>query len=104
MFRNTVLHEDNQGRVARYKEEALERRMNNIWAKKDELRDRLHEFQSTHFYGKTKITNLRYESKGCWANLALEDAALPIKTEIYMMTGLSGMRSGIGRLDHVPAL
>jgi hypothetical protein len=48
-FHNTVHHEDNLGRVARYKEEALARRMDIIWSKKDELRDRLHEFQSKHF-------------------------------------------------------
>jgi hypothetical protein len=55
MFQNTW--------VARYKEEALVRRMDTIWAKKDELRDRLHEFQSTHFNDRTRITNLQYESK-----------------------------------------
>jgi hypothetical protein len=33
----------------RYKEVALARRMDTIWAKKDELRDRLHECQSAHF-------------------------------------------------------
>jgi hypothetical protein len=52
--------------------------MDTIWAKKGEMRDHLHEFQSTHFNDKTNITNLRYESKRCCANLAglyLEDAA-----------------------------
>jgi hypothetical protein len=98
MFQNKAHLEDHQGRMARYKEEALERRMNTIWSKKDELRDRLYEFQSTHFDEQTKITNLRYESKRCCANLTelyLEDAALPIRTNIYTMTGLSGTRSGI---------
>jgi hypothetical protein len=70
MFWNKVHHEDNQGWVARYKEEALARRMNIVWEKKDELWDLLHEFQSTRFKDRTKITNLRFESKRCWANLA----------------------------------
>jgi hypothetical protein len=48
-FRNTVHHEDNQGRMSCYKEEALVRRMDISWSQKDELSDRLHEFQSTHF-------------------------------------------------------
>jgi hypothetical protein len=69
-----VHHEDNQGRVARYKEDTLARRMDIIWPKKDELRDRLREFHSTHFNERDKITNLRYESKRCWANL----------TELYL--------------------
>jgi hypothetical protein len=60
MFRNTEHHEDNQGRVARYKEEAISRRMDNIWPKKDGLRDQLHEFQLTHFNDRDKITNLWY--------------------------------------------
>jgi hypothetical protein len=62
----------------------MERRMDIIWPKKDELRDRLHEFQSTHFKERDKITNLRYESKRYWANLAelyLEEAILPIHKE-----------------------
>jgi hypothetical protein len=53
-------------------------------AKKDKLRDRLHEFQLTHFNKRDKITNLWYESKRSWANLAklyLEEAALPIMTK-----------------------
>jgi hypothetical protein len=98
-FRNTVHHEDNQGWVARYKEEAFSRCMDIIWPKKDGLRDRLHEFQLTHFNDRAKITNLRYESKRCSANLAelyLEEASLPIRTEIITIRGLSGSRSGIG--------
>jgi hypothetical protein len=106
-FRNTVHHKDNQGRVARYKECALSRRMPIIWPKKDGLRDRLHEFQLTHFNDCDKITNLRYESKRCWANLSelyLEEASLPIRTDIITFRRLSGSRSGIGRLEHVSAL
>jgi hypothetical protein len=106
-FWNTVHHEDNQGRVARYKEEALARIMDIIWQKKDKLMDRLHEFQSTHFNERDKITNLRYESKRYWANLAelyLEEAVLPIRTYIFMIRGLAGTRSVIGWLEHVAAL
>jgi hypothetical protein len=93
--------------VARYKEEALARRMDIIWPKKYDLWDRLHEFELTHFNERDKITNLRYESKRCWANLAelyLEEAALSIRTNIFTIRGLSGTRSGIERLEHVPAL
>jgi hypothetical protein len=106
-FCNTVHHGDNQGRVASCKEEAPARRIGIIWPKKDELRDRLHEFQLTHFNEREKITNLRYESKRCWANLSelyLEEAALSIMTDIFTLRGLSGTRSGIGRLEHVQAL
>jgi hypothetical protein len=37
--------------------------------------------------------------KRCWANLAeiyLEEASLPIRTEIFTISGLSGTRSVIG--------
>jgi hypothetical protein len=73
--------------------------MDIIWPKKEGLRDRLHEFQLTHFNDRDKITNLRYENKRCWANLAelyLEEASLSIRTEIITIRGLSGSRSGIG--------
>jgi hypothetical protein len=53
----------------------------------------------THFNERDKITNMRYESKGCWANLTklyLEEASLPIRTEIIKIRGLSGTISGIG--------
>jgi hypothetical protein len=96
---NTVHHEENQGWVARYKEDALAKRIDIIWPKKYDLRDRLHEFQFTHFNNRDKIANLRYESKRCWANLAelyLEEASLPIRTEIITIRGLSASRSGIG--------
>jgi hypothetical protein len=46
-----------------------------------------------------KITNLRYESKRCWANLAelyLEEASLPIRMEIFTIRDLTGSRLGIG--------
>jgi hypothetical protein len=72
--------------VALYKEEALARRMDITWPKKDDLRDRLREFQLTHFNERDKITNLQNEIKRFWANLAelyLEEAALPISTEIF---------------------
>jgi hypothetical protein len=85
--------------VVSYKEEALARRMDIIWPKKDELWYPLHEFQLAHFNEKDKITNLRYESKRCCANLSelyLEEAALPIRTDIFTIRGLSGTRSGIG--------
>jgi hypothetical protein len=78
-FRNTVHHEDNQGQVERYKEEALARRIDIIWPKQDGLGERLHEFQRTHFNNRDKITNLGYESKRCCANLAklyLEEAIM----------------------------
>jgi hypothetical protein len=98
-FHNTVHHEDNQGRVASYKEKDLKRRMDIICPKKDDLRDSMHEFQFTHFNERDKITNLRYESKQCWTNLAelyLEEAALSIMTKIFTIRGLSVTRSGKG--------
>jgi hypothetical protein len=95
-FHNTVHHKDNQGRVVRYKEDSLARRIDIIWPRKDEVGSRLHVFQLTHFNEREKNTNLPYESKRCWANLTehyQEEAALPIRTEILTIRGLSVTRS-----------
>jgi hypothetical protein len=73
--------------------------MDIIWPKQEGLRERLHEFQGTHFTDRDKITNLWYESKMCWANLSglyLEEASLPIRTEIFTIKDLTGSRLGIG--------
>jgi hypothetical protein len=92
MYSTTVYHEENQGGVARYKQKALDRRMDSIWAKKEELSNSL---LCTTFNQLTLLTKEKSQtyckSKWCWANLAklyLADAALPIRTEIYTITGL----------------
>jgi hypothetical protein len=87
MFRNMIYHDDNQGRVAQYTQEELNRRMESIWATKEEFRTRLREFQAFHFEGQYQITAQKYESNICWASLIelyLVDAELPIRIKRYI--------------------
>jgi hypothetical protein len=69
-FRNDIYHQDNEGMIARYKLEALERDMEKLWARHIELLPKLWDFQKQHFDRRQRIVDLRYESKKCWATLA----------------------------------
>jgi enoyl reductase-like protein len=69
-FRNDIHHQDNQGNIARYKLEALERDMKKMWARHTELLPKLHDFQKQHSHWIQRIADLRYESKKCWVKLA----------------------------------
>jgi hypothetical protein len=76
-LRNNIYHQDNEGTIARYKPESLERDMEKLWARDIELLPRLWDFQKQHFDRQQCIVNLRYERKKCWATLArlyLDDA------------------------------
>jgi hypothetical protein len=69
-FINDIYHQDNEGTIARYKIEALERDMEKLWAKYIELLPKLWDFQKQHFDRRQRIVTLRYESKKLWATLA----------------------------------
>jgi hypothetical protein len=76
-FRNDIYHQDNEGTIAIYKLEALERDMEKLWARHIELLPKLWDFQKQHFDRRQRIVDLRYESRKCWATLAklyLDDA------------------------------
>jgi hypothetical protein len=76
-FRNDIYHEDNEGTIARYKLEALERDMEKLWARHIELLPKLWDFQKQNFDRRQRIVNLLYVSQKCWATLAklyLDDA------------------------------
>jgi hypothetical protein len=62
-FRNDIYHQDNEGTIARYKLEALERDMEKVWARYIELLPKLWDFQKQHFDRRQRIADLRYESK-----------------------------------------
>jgi hypothetical protein len=44
-FRNDIYHQDNEGTIARYKLEGLEREMEKLWAHHTELLPKLRDFQ-----------------------------------------------------------
>jgi hypothetical protein len=98
-FRNDIYHQENEGTIARYKLEALEREMEKLWARHTELLPKLWDFQKQHFDRRQCIMDLRYESKKCWATLAklyLDDAetnrsGIPSNIEPNL-----GWRTGVG--------
>jgi hypothetical protein len=98
-FRNGVLHEDNQGRIARYKVEALYRNIEVVWDRYKVLQGYMDTTLQGHFQQREITNNLRQDSKACWTTLAtlyLEE------TENKTEFGNPGMetflmrRSGIG--------
>jgi hypothetical protein len=68
-FRNSIYHADQNGRIARYKREEQQRRMDKIWARHLELQGRLQQNQIMHFDNREQRDNLRYDSQRCWASL-----------------------------------
>jgi hypothetical protein len=69
-FWNDIYHQDNEGTIARYKLESLEREMERLWTHHSELLPILWVFQKQHFDRRQRIADLRYESNKCWATLA----------------------------------
>jgi hypothetical protein len=98
-FRNVIYHQDNERKIARYKLEALERDMEELWARHIELLSKLWDFQKQHFDRRQRIVELLYKSKKCWATLAklyLDDAENNrhgSNIEIYQT---NGWRTGVG--------
>jgi hypothetical protein len=92
-FWNDIYNHDNQGNIARYKLEALDRDMEKMWARHTEILPKLHDFLKQHFDRRQRIADLRYESKKFWATLA----TLYLH---YAETNRSGLSSDI---EHIPA-
>jgi hypothetical protein len=57
-FRNGVLHEDNQGRIARYKVGALHRKIEVVWDRYNVLQGRMDTTLQGHFQQWEIINNL----------------------------------------------
>jgi hypothetical protein len=69
-FMNGVLHQDNQGRMARYKVEALQRKIEVVWDRYNVLQGRMDTTLQGHFQQREIINNLRHDSKARWTTLA----------------------------------
>jgi hypothetical protein len=98
-FRNDIYHQDNEGTIARYKLEALERDMDTLWARHIELLPKLWDFQKQHFNRGQRIVDLLYESKKCWATLAklyLDDAENNRHDSHSEIDQTNGWRTGVG--------
>jgi hypothetical protein len=98
-FRNNIYHQDNEGTIARYKLEALERDMDKLWARHIELLPKLRDIQKQHFDRRQRIVNLQYESKKCWSTLAklyLDDAENNRDDSNSEIDQIDGWRTGVG--------
>jgi Mlc titration factor MtfA (ptsG expression regulator) len=98
-FRNDIYHQYNEGTIARYKLEALERDMDKLWARHIELLPILWDFQKQHFNRQQRIVGLRYESKKYWATLAklyLDDAENNRHRSYSEIDETNGWRTGVG--------
>jgi hypothetical protein len=96
-FRNDIYHQDNEGTIARYKIEAMERDMEKLRARHIELLPKL--FQKQHFDRQQHIATLRYESKKCWATLAklyLDDAENNRDGGHSQSDQTNGLKTGVG--------
>jgi hypothetical protein len=69
-FRNGVLHENKQGHIARYKVEALQRKIEVVWGRYNVQQGRMDATPQGHFQQQEIIYNLRHDIKACWTALA----------------------------------
>jgi hypothetical protein len=98
-FRNGVLHENNQGCIARYKEEALQRNIEVVWDIYNVQQGRMDATLQGHFQQREIINNLRHDSKACWTALATLYLDETENTTTLVNPGLDTFlvgRSGIG--------
>jgi hypothetical protein len=98
-FRDDIYHQDNEGTIARYKLEALERDMEKVWAIHIELLPKLWDFQKQHFGRRQRIVDLQFESKKCWAKLAklyLDEAESNRHDSLSNMDQTNRLRTGVG--------
>jgi RPA family protein len=68
--RSEGVHSRDTNQVDQFKIEALEREKDRIKNKHEELRHKIHEFQSRHLRSLLDIEQLHYNGQKCWAELA----------------------------------
>jgi chromosome segregation ATPase len=87
-YRNDVVRSRDTKQVAQFKIDTLEREKERIKNKHEELRHKLHEFQSRHLERLADIEQLHYNGHKCWAELArlyldeAENRIIPIEATI----------------------
>jgi hypothetical protein len=85
-FRNDIYHQDNQGTVARYKLEALERDMEKLWTRHTELLPKLWDLQKQHFDNALQTYSMKARNVGqrspkyTWTMQKTTDLEAPVKS------------------------
>jgi hypothetical protein len=98
-FRNSIYHADQTGRIARYKREDQQRRMDKIWTRHLELQGRLRQNQIMYFEKREHKDSPRYDSQRCWALLVemyLQEAESPSLAEHNALAQYLVSRYGVG--------
>jgi hypothetical protein len=98
-YRNDAVHSRYSKQVALFNIDALEREKERIKNKHEEMRHKLHDFQSKHLERLADIEQLHYNRHKCWADLArlyldeAENRSIPIEATIdqYLHEG-TGVR------------
>jgi hypothetical protein len=87
-YDNDAVHSRDTKQVAQFKIDALEREKYRIRNKQEELRHKIHEFQSRHLERLVDIEQLHYKGQKFWAELAslyldeAENRIIPIEATI----------------------
>jgi archaellum component FlaC len=85
--------------VAQFKVEALNRDINRLEARHEDLRSKLRNFQEQHMQRLEHVQTLQHNSRKCWASLAklyFDEAENRIETDTQLMDQYLQGRVGVG--------
>jgi DNA repair exonuclease SbcCD ATPase subunit len=98
-YRNDALHINDTTKVAQFIVEAMDRDIELLEVRIEDLRHKLRTFQEEHTKRVEPIKTLQHNIRKCWAALAkmyLNEAKNIIETEIQLIDQYLQGRSGIG--------
>jgi predicted nucleic acid-binding Zn-ribbon protein len=98
-YRNNDFHEDGSTRVAQFKIEALDREIERLAARHNDLRSKLHEVQEKHMERREHIQTLQHSIRQCWASLAkpyLDEAENRLNMDTHLLEQYLQSRVGVG--------
>jgi hypothetical protein len=84
--------------VAQFKVEAMDRELERLEVRIEDLRHKLRTFQEEHMQRVEHVKTLQHNSRKCWAALTkmyLDEAANRIETDIQIMDQYLQGRSGV---------
>jgi hypothetical protein len=87
-YRNDTLHENDTKKVAQFKVEAMDRDIERLEVRIEDLRHKLRTFQDKHMQRVVHVKTLQHSSRKCWAALAKiyrDEAENRIETDIQLM-------------------
>jgi hypothetical protein len=98
-YRNKALNEDDSKRVAQFKVESLDRDIELLATRHNDLRSKLHKFQERQMEIQQHIQTLQHNIRQCWASLAkiyLDEEENRIERDAYLLDQYLQGRVGVG--------